>query len=48
MEVVLKTNNLTKVYGVRKVVDGVNMTIKKGEIYGFIGKMVQVKKHLCV
>ena len=38
MEVVLKTNNLTKVYGVRKVVDGVNMTIKKGEIYGFIGK----------
>ena len=38
MEVILKTNNLTKVYGVRKVVDGVNMTIKKGEIYGFIGK----------
>ena len=38
MEVVLKTSNLTKVYGVRKVVDGVNMTINKGEIYGFIGK----------
>ena len=38
METVLKTNNLTKVYGRRTVVDGVSMTINKGDIYGFIGK----------
>lgn len=38
MEIILKTNNLTKVYGNRKVVDGVSMTINKGDIYGFIGK----------
>ena len=38
METVLKTNKLTKVYGRRKVVDGVSMTINKGDIYGFIGK----------
>ena len=38
METILKTNSLTKVYGTRKVVDGVSMTINKGDIYGFIGK----------
>ena len=38
METVLKTNNLTKVYGRKTVVDGVSMTINKGDIYGFIGK----------
>ena len=38
MDTVLKTNKLTKVYGRRKVVDGVSMTINKGDIYGFIGK----------
>ncbi len=38
METVLKTNKLTKLYGRRKVVDGVSMTINKGDIYGFIGK----------
>lgn len=38
METVLKTNNLTKVYGKRTVVDSVSMTINKGDIYGFIGK----------
>lgn len=35
---VLKTTNLTKIYDERAVVDNVNMTIKEGEIYGFIGK----------
>ena len=35
---VLRTNNLTKKYGLRTVVDSVNMTIEKGDIYGFIGK----------
>lgn len=38
MEFVLQTDNLTKVYGKNKVVDGVSMHVKKGDIYGFIGK----------
>jgi ABC-2 type transport system ATP-binding protein len=37
-EYVLKTTDLTKIYGKSKVVDGVNIEIKKGDIYGFIGK----------
>ena len=35
-EVILKTYNITKKYGNKLAVDNVNMTIKKGEIYGFI------------
>lgn len=38
MDYILKTENLTKVYGKTKVVNAVNMHIKKGDIYGFIGK----------
>lgn len=38
MEYILKTDNLTKVYGKTKVVNAVNMHVKKGDIYGFIGK----------
>lgn len=34
---VIKTNNLTKVYKDLRAVDAVNMTINKGDIYGFIG-----------
>ena len=37
-KVVLKTYNITKKYGEQLVVDNVNMTIKKGDIYGFIGQ----------
>ena len=37
-EVILKTYNITKKYGNKLAVDNVNMTIKKGEIYGFIGQ----------
>lgn len=37
-EVILKTYNITKEYGNQKAVDNVNMTIRKGEIYGFIGQ----------
>ena len=33
-EVVLKTNNLTKQYNKNVVLDNVNITIKKGDIYG--------------
>ena len=37
-EVVLKTNRLSKVYGSQVAVNNVDMTIRKGDIYGFIGK----------
>lgn len=37
-KVVLKAYNITKKYGEQLAVDNVNMTIKKGDIYGFIGQ----------
>lgn len=37
MTQILKTENLTKTYGHKSVVNGVSMTINKGDIYGFIG-----------
>lgn len=37
-EYVMRTNNITKSYGSHKILDNVNMNIKKGDIYGFIGK----------
>ncbi|WP_062108338.1 ABC transporter ATP-binding protein [Bacillus niameyensis] len=36
-EFVIQTNNVTKRFKGRKVVNGVNLEIKKGEIYGFLG-----------
>lgn len=38
MEYVLQTNALSKIYNGKRVVDKVSMHIKKGDIYGFIGK----------
>lgn len=38
MEYALKTKELTKTYGAKNAVDHVNMTIKKGDVYGFVGK----------
>ncbi|WP_061310173.1 ABC transporter ATP-binding protein [Clostridium botulinum] len=38
MENILKTYNLTREYGTTAVVDNINMNIKKGEIYGFLGR----------
>ena len=38
MSYVLQTKNVSKVYGGKKVVDNVSITVKKGDIYGFIGK----------
>ncbi len=38
MEYALKTFNLTKKYGEKSAVDNVNMNIRKGEVYGFVGK----------
>lgn len=43
-ELLLQTRNLTKQYGRHKAVDGVNMHIKKGAIYGFIGRNEPVKR----
>lgn len=37
-EVILHTKNLTKIYSGKTVVDNVSMTIRKGDIYGLIGK----------
>lgn len=38
MEVILKTENLTKNYPKKIALSNVNITIRKGDIYGFIGK----------
>lgn len=38
METILKTTGLTKQFGKKMAVNNVNMTIEKGDIYGFIGK----------
>ena len=35
---VLRTESLTKIYGGQRAVNAVNMHVKKGDIYGFIGK----------
>ena len=39
-EMLLETRNLTKQYGHHKAVDSVDMHIKKGAIYGFIGLLI--------
>lgn len=38
MEVLVQTNNLTKQYGNHKAVNNVNLSVRKGEIYGLIGR----------
>ncbi len=38
MEYVLKTTNLSKQYKNKKAVSGVNINVKKGDIYGFLGQ----------
>ena len=38
MEYVLRTKELTKLYGQKTVADKISMNISKGDIYGFIGK----------
>lgn len=37
-EYVLRTQNLTKVFGQHRAVNNVSMNVRKGDIYGFIGK----------
>lgn len=38
MEYILKTTNLSKNYKNKKAVDNVNINVKKGDIYGFLGQ----------
>jgi len=38
MENIVRTNYLTKCYGTYKAVDNVSITIKKGDIYGLVGR----------
>jgi ABC-2 type transport system ATP-binding protein len=38
MEYILTTENLTKTYGNHKAADKINIHIKKGEVYGLIGR----------
>ena len=38
MESILKTRGIVKKYGNNTVLNGINMNINKGDIYGFIGK----------
>lgn len=38
MGIIIKTKNLTKYYGNIKAVDSVSLTVRKGEIYGFLGR----------
>lgn len=38
MSVIIKTDNLTKIYGAQRAVDSLNMNVHKGEIYGFLGR----------
>ena len=37
MEYALRTFELTKKYGEKLAVNNVNMNIRKGEVYGFVG-----------
>ncbi|MCL2751861.1 MAG: ATP-binding cassette domain-containing protein [Firmicutes bacterium] len=36
-EIVIRAEGLTKIYGPKRAVDGVSMTVYRGDIYGFIG-----------
>lgn len=38
MEYVLQTKGLTKIFGKKAAVNDLNLTVRKGDIYGFIGK----------
>ncbi len=38
METAIKTYNLSKHYNTQKAVDKLNMTVRKGEIFGFLGR----------
>ena len=43
MEVIFKSEGLCKHYGRFNALNDLNMTIEKGAIYGFVGKMEPAK-----
>jgi len=45
MENVLQTEELTKTYKGVHVVDHVSLTVRQGDIYGFVGKKRRRKNH---
>ena len=45
MENILEIKNLSKYFGKTKVVDGINLNVKAGEIYGFLGPNGARKNH---
>ena len=46
METVLKTNGIIKKYGTNTVLNGISMTINKGDIYVFIGNYFAKSKEI--
>ncbi|UFJ40335.1 ABC transporter ATP-binding protein [Brevibacillus humidisoli] len=38
MTTIIKTTNLTKMYGTQKAVDNLQMNVQQGQIYGFLGQ----------
>ncbi|SCW33965.1 bacitracin transport system ATP-binding protein [Paenibacillus tianmuensis] len=38
MSAVIKTTQLTKIYGTQKAVDNLDMNVRQGQIYGFLGQ----------
>lgn len=38
MEYILTTDNLTKIYGEKRAANAISLHIKKGEVYGLIGR----------
>lgn len=40
----LEIKNFSKSYGDKKVVDNLSISVQPGDIYGFIGEMVQAKR----
>lgn len=37
-EYIIRSRNITKIYKKRKVLDNISINIKKGDIYGFVGR----------
>lgn len=46
MEYILQTDNLSKIYGTKTVLDHVNIHVPKQSIYSLVGKNEAVKKSL--
>lgn len=38
MQTVLKVNGISKSYGKKRVLDSVSITVRKGDVYGFVGR----------